>query len=102
MKFAFGLSFWAFAVFYLGAGDREDVFMGLCSFLLDICFWSCLFCFCMFLFLLKLERWRQRKCFVELARLIILLGLFWALSAAGQSGLAPDWRRITGGGLPPD
>ena len=40
---------------------------------------SCLLGFCMFLFLLKLGRWRQkRKCFVELARLIILLGLFWA------------------------
>jgi hypothetical protein len=32
----------------------------------------------MFLFLLKPEQWRQRKHFVELARLVILLGLFWA------------------------
>jgi hypothetical protein len=46
-----------------------------CSFLLELCFWSCLLGFCVFLFLLELERWRQRKCFVELARLIILLAL---------------------------
>ena len=81
--------------------------MGLYSFLLGFCFWSCLLLgYCMFLFLFKLERWRQRKCFVELARLIILLGFvglaqfvawlshFFVWAAVGESSCwAPGaWR----------